>query len=121
MWQGNTNNPVPTNNNVEKNNPIVSNVRNIALDTRRDEDAKKNFTVSLLDIDTALISYIQNIINPTVIDAGENIKVPIIYGNPEKWYAAKAQGALRDQQGKLQIPLIMVKRTSSESTGRISR
>lgn len=112
MWQGNTNNPVPTNNNVEKNNPIVSNVRNIALDTRRDEDAKKNFTVSLLDIDTALISYIQNIINPTVIDAGENIKVPIIYGNPEKWYAAKAQGALRDQQGKLQIPLIMVKRTS---------
>ena len=112
MWQGNTNNPVPTNNNVEKNNPIVSNVRNIALDTRRDEDAKKNFTVSLLDIDTALISYIQNVINPTVIDAGENIKVPIIYGNPEKWYAAKAQGALRDQQGKLQIPLIMVKRTS---------
>lgn len=112
MWEGNKNNPVPTNNNVEKNNPIVSNVRNIALDTRRDEDPKKNFTVSLLDVDTALINYLQNVINPTVIDAGENIKVPIIYGNPEKWYAAKAQGALRDQQGKLQIPLIMVKRTS---------
>lgn len=112
MWQGNKNNPVPTNNNVEKNNPIVSNVRNIALDTRRDEDPKKNFTVTLLDVDTALINYLQNVINPTVIDAGENIKVPIIYGNPEKWYAAKAQGALRDQQGKLQIPLIMVKRTS---------
>ncbi len=59
-----------------------------------------------------LIIAIQNVINPTVIDAGENIKVPIIYGNPEKWYAAKSQGALRDQQGKLQIPLIMVKRTS---------
>ena len=92
-------------------------VKEIDMNLRRDlfqkdEDAKKNFTVSLLDIDTALISYIQNIINPTVIDAGENIKVPIIYGNPEKWYAAKAQGALRDQQGKLQIPLIMVKRTS---------
>ena len=112
MWEGNKNNPVPTNNNVEKNNPIASNVRNIALDTRRDEDPKKNFTVSLLDVDTALINYLQNVINPTVIDAGENIKVPIIYGNPEKWYAAKAQGALRDQQGKLQIPLIMVKRTS---------
>ena len=112
MWEGNKNNPVPTNNNVEKNNPIVSNVRNIALDTRRDEDPKKNFTVSLLDVDTALINYLQNVINPTVIDAGENIKVPIIYGNPEKWYAAKSQGVLRDQQGKLQIPLIMVKRTS---------
>jgi len=112
MWQGNKNNPVPTNDNVEKNNPIVSNVRNIALDTRRDEDPKKNFTVTLLDVDTALISYLQDVINPTVVDAGENIKVPIIYGNPEKWYAAKAQGALRDQQGKLQIPLIMVKRTS---------
>jgi len=112
MWQGNKNNPVPTNDNVEKNNPIVSNVRNIALDTRRDEDPKKNFTVTLLDVDTALISYLQDVINPTVIDGGENIKVPIIYGNPEKWYAAKAQGGLRDQQGKLQIPLIMVKRTS---------
>lgn len=112
MWQGNKNNPVPTNNNVEKNNPIVSNVRNIALDTRRDEDPKKNFTVSLLDVDTALINYLQNVINPTVVDGGENIKVPIIYGNPEKWYAAKAQGGLRDQQGKLQIPLIMAKRTA---------
>ena len=112
MWQGNKNNPVPTNNNVEKNNPIVSNVRNTALDTRRDEDPKKNFTVTLLDVDTALINYLQNVINPTVVDGGENIKVPIIYGNPEKWYAAKAQGGLRDQQGKLQIPLIMVKRTS---------
>jgi hypothetical protein len=112
MWQGNKDNPVPTNNNVEKNNPIVSNVRNIALDTRRDEDPKKNFTVTLLDVDTALINYLQNIINPTVVDGGENVKVPIIYGNPEKWYAAKAQGGLRDQQGKLQIPLIMVKRSS---------
>ena len=112
MWQGNKDNPVPSNNNVEKNNPIVSNVRNIALDTRRDEDPKKNFTVTLLDVDTALINYLQNIINPTVVDGGENVKVPIIYGNPEKWYAAKAQGGLRDQQGKLQIPLIMVKRSS---------
>jgi hypothetical protein len=112
MWEGNKNNPVPTNNNVEKNNPNFTKVRKIALDTRRDEDPKKNFTVSLLDVDSALISYLQNVINPTVVDAGENIKVPIIYGNPEKWYAAKVQGALRDQQGKLQIPLIMVKRTS---------
>ena len=63
MWQGNKNNPVPTNNNVEKNNPIVSNVRNIALDTRRDEDQKKNFTVTRLDVDTALINYIQTKFN----------------------------------------------------------
>ena len=113
MWQGNKNNQVPDYNNKTKINPIVSNQNtNIALDSRRDQDAKKNFTITLLDVDNALITYLDNVINPSVVDAGENIKVPIIYGNPEKWKAAKVDGGLRDQQGKLQIPLIMIKRAS---------
>lgn len=112
MWKGNKTNPVPNALNKDLVNSNFKNVINTALDTRRDNDVKKNFSISLLDIDTALISYLENVITPTVTDGGDSIKVPILYGNPEKWHAAKVNGGLRDQQGKLQIPLIMLKRTS---------
>jgi hypothetical protein len=95
-----------------KENKYFKDTKNRALDVRRDQDPKKDFTITLLDIDTAIVKYIQDVINPTVIDAGESIKVPIIYGNPEKWNAAKNEGYLRDQQGKIQLPIIMFKRTS---------
>jgi hypothetical protein len=111
-WKGNNNNPVPSNEDKTQQNKYFENTTNRAFDVRRDQDAQKNFTISLLDIDTAIVKYIENVINPTVIDAGENVKVPIIYGNPEKWKAAKTDGYLRDNQGKLQLPIIMFKRNS---------
>jgi len=111
-WKGNTNNPVPTNEDKTQENKYFTNTSNRAFDVRRDQDQKKNFTISLLDIDTAIVKYVENVINPTIIDAGENIKVPIIYGNPEKWKAGKVDGYLRDNQGKIQLPIIMFKRNS---------
>jgi hypothetical protein len=111
-WQPNTSNPVPSNVDKTKENKYFKDTKNLALDVRRDQDPKKDFTVTLLDIDTAIVKYVQDVINPTVIDAGESVKVPIIYGNPEKWNAAKNEGYLRDQQGKIQLPIIMLKRTS---------
>lgn len=111
-WKGNINNPVPTNEDKTQENKYFKNTTNRAFDVRRDQDTKKNFTISLLDIDTAIVKYIEDVINPTIIDAGENVKVPIIYGNPEKWKAAKNDGYLRDNQGKIQLPIIMFKRTS---------
>lgn len=111
-WKGNTNNPVPTNEDKTQENKYFTNTSNRAFDVRRDQDQKKNFTISLLDIDTAIVKYIENVINPTIIDAGENIKVPIIYGNPEKWKAGKVDGYLRDNKGKIQLPIIMFKRNS---------
>jgi hypothetical protein len=109
-----TNQPnlVPSNANPTHENSYFKNTKNRALDVRRDTDSKKNFTISLLDIDTAIIEYFKNTINPTIVDNGQNIKVPIIYGNPEKWNAAKNDGYLRDQQGKIQLPIIMIKRSS---------
>lgn len=111
-WKGNTNNPVPTNEDKTQENKYFTNTTNRAFDVRRDQDTKKNFTISLIDIDTAIVKYIEDVINPTIIDAGENVKVPIIYGNPEKWKAAKVDGYLRDNQGKIQLPIIMFKRNS---------
>lgn len=99
-WQPNTSNPVPSNVDKTKENKYFKDTKNRALDVRRDQDPKKDFTITLLDIDTAIVKYIQDVINPTVIDVIESIKVPIIYGNPEKWNAAKNEGYLRDQQEK---------------------
>ena len=110
MWTGNKNNPVPNYTDTTQINPISANVVNPALDVRRDQDPRKNTTITLLDIDTAVLEYLQNVINPTVVDAGQNVKVPILYGNPERWKAGKVDGFLRDYQGKLQIPAIMFKR-----------
>jgi hypothetical protein len=102
----------PTNKNVNLQNNNDANTKNRALDVRRDTDAKKNPTITLLDIDTAIIEHLKNTVRPTVLDAGAVINVPIIYGNPERWKAAQVDGAIKDQNGKLQLPAMMIKRTS---------
>jgi hypothetical protein len=111
-FQGDINNPIPSNVDKTKENPYFTNTKNTAFDVRRDTDQKKNFTITLLDIDTTIIEYLQNVINPSVNDVGNNVNVPIIYGSPERWKAAQNDGYLRDQQGKLQLPAIMFKRNS---------
>jgi hypothetical protein len=111
-WRGNTSNPVPSNVDQTKKNSYFTNQQNKAMDVRRDTDTRKNFTVTLLDIDTALTEYLESVINPTVIDAGTNIQVPIIYGNPERWKAIQNDGYYRDINGKIQLPAIMFKRSS---------
>lgn len=111
-WKGNPNNPAP---NPINNTPNVVDKKvtvNRATQIRRDTDEFKTFTVSLLDIDTAIFTYLDTVINLTVEDNGENVKVPIFYGSPERWKAIQADGYLRDNQGKLQLPAIMYKRNT---------
>ena len=45
---------------------------------------------------------------PTIKEANEQIKVPIMYGNEERWVNARKRGAVRDVNGSLILPLIMV-------------
>lgn len=111
-FNGDTSNPVPSGVDTTKQNQTFYNTKNRALDVRRDTDTRKNFTITLLDIDTAIMEYLTNIVNPSVVDVGSTVKVPIIYGSPERWKAAQNDGYIRDQQGKLQLPAIMFKRNS---------
>jgi hypothetical protein len=111
-WQGDTSNPVPSNVDKTKENPYFKNTKNKALDVRRDTDTKKNFTITLLDIDTTIIDYLDKVINLGVIDSGTSVKVPILYGNPERWKAAQVDGYFRDINGKIQLPVLMFKRGS---------
>jgi hypothetical protein len=70
--------------------------------------------VKLLDVDTTIAEYMVDTIIPDVEEHGNKVKVPLLYGNAERWNNARAKGYLRDQRGKIQIPLVMFKRNSIE-------
>jgi len=84
---------------------------NRALNTTFKGDTTKPFSVGIQDIDEAIFYYFQNVIQPSVIQNGARLPVPIIYGSPEKWKSYQKDGYYRDQKGKIMAPLIMFKRT----------
>ena len=74
------------------------------------KDFTKNFSVTLKDIDTSVMSHIKNVMKPKIREANETIKVPVYYGNEERWKNFRKRGVLRDKNGSLILPLIMFKR-----------
>ena len=79
--------------------------------TRR-EGSPKPPHIGLQDIDESIMYYFSEVIEPTVMQNNKKIKVPIMYGSPERWANVQKDGALRDKNGKFMAPLIMFKRTS---------
>ena len=49
------------------------------------KDFAKNFSVTLKDIDSSMMSHVKDVMKLTVREGGENIKVPVLYGNEERW------------------------------------
>ena len=66
--QGNPNNAVP-------------NPKDRALQTSWREDTVKPYTVGIQDIDEAIFYYLENVVKPTVLQNGESIPVPVLYGS----------------------------------------
>jgi hypothetical protein len=87
---------------------------NRALQTSFRDDNTKPFSIGIKDIDEAVFYYFENVIQPSVIQNGERLPVPIIYGSQEKWKSFQKDGYYRDQLGKIQAPLIMFKRESMD-------
>jgi hypothetical protein len=112
MWRGNTQNPAPNPIDQKGNVSDVKISENRALNVRRDLDVDRNFTVNLLDIDGAILNYINDYINIHVLDNGDSVKVPVFYASPEKWKSVQKDGGLRDGQGKLQLPVLVFKRNT---------
>jgi len=98
--------------------PVSQNVfthrDNRALNTTRKTDNVKDITVGLEDIDYAIKYYFETAILPTVVQDGNVINVPVMYGSPERWKSVQQDGYYRDTNGKLVIPLIMFKRNGIE-------
>ena len=69
-------------------------------------------SITLFDIDYAMMTYLEDTLLPPLDDNGKVLKIPVIYGNSERWVGARRQGVYRDNKGKIQLPLMMIRRTS---------
>lgn len=81
-------------------------------DVRRDDDSLQELSIGLYDIDYAIKYYFEEVIRPEIEEFGTIVKVPVMYGSPEKWKNVQADGYFRDKNGKIQSPLIAYKRVS---------
>tara|TARA_R100000664_G_C2744339_1_gene132341 strand:- start:72 stop:440 length:369 start_codon:yes stop_codon:yes gene_type:complete len=87
-------------------------IANRADQIRRDNDIIKTPKCTVEDVDWAVMSYIRDIIKPTVIENGQTIDIPVMYANGEKWAQVQAKGFMRDRKGKIMTPVISIRRTA---------
>ena len=92
---------------------------NRAREYRRDKDEQKNISVSLMDMDSAIMYYFNEVIKPSVKENKETVQVPVMYASPERWVSIQKQGFMRDKRQQLIVPAIVFKRTSIEKNENI--
>lgn len=83
-----------------------------ATEVRRDTDTIKTPACTIYDVDYAILSYLRDVVKPTIIEDGNVIDVPVIYANGEKWSQVQKHGYMRDVKGKLMTPVMTIKRNS---------
>ena len=105
-YESNVNRESQTSIRSEKGNPKV------VIKKPGGQNAGKGFSIGLKEIDTAVIKHIRNIMKPKVREQNEIISVPVLYGNEERWKSVKNRGTLRDKNGSIILPIIVIKRTS---------
>ena len=84
---------------------------NRARQYKRDTDNVPDVSISLMDLDSAIMYYFTEVIKPSVIEDGETIKVPVMYSSPERWFAVQKTGFMRDRKRQLILPAIAFRRT----------
>ena len=88
---------------------------NRSRELRRDnDDYKKNYSITLMDHDAAVMYYFNEVIRPAVEENGNQVKVPIMYANPERWANVRKSGWMVDRNKKRIIPVIAFRRVSIE-------
>jgi len=89
----------------------ISNQRSAQINRTNDI---KDVKVGLYDVDEAIYYYFENVIKPRVTEGEREIKVPVVYGSPERWKSVQKSGVYRDDTGKIQYPILIYKRTGIE-------
>ena len=90
---------------------LVTRANQISVDI---EDNTKPFTLGLQDIDEAVFYYFNNVIQPSVIQNGNKVFVPVSYASQERWVSVQKDGYFRDKNGKVMYPIIILQRTGFE-------
>ena len=85
------------------------------------DDTTKPFSVGIKDIDESIMYYFNKVIKPSVIQNGERIAVPVIYGSPERWKSIQKDAYYRDKKGAIMMPILMFKRDSIEKNRSLTR
>ena len=93
--------------------PLKKLPKNRALQYKK-ESIEQGKGVKLFDVDLAIAEHMIDTVLPTVEIFEEKQKIPVVYGNPERWKGVQRDGYFRDKNGKIQTPLIMFKRNSIE-------
>jgi len=86
-------------------------------DTKEIDGVSTPVNIGLYTIDNAILKYMQEKIKPVVSQDNKQVQVPIIYGNPERWKSVQQDGAIRDKNGKILLPIIMLRRTGMKKSG----
>jgi len=90
-------------------------LKNRGNDVSTKGDRVKDISINLIDIDTTIIKYIENKIKPSILQDGNRIQVPVMYGFPERWQTIQEKGYLREYSGRFIAPVIVLKRDSMEA------
>lgn len=98
---------------IQNENQQSPRLQNRAEDVPSDKPPIK---VTLVTIDSAIINYMSTRIKPVVTQQGNQVQVPVMYGSPERWKSAQRDGILRDSIGKIQLPMLMIRRSSMKKT-----
>jgi hypothetical protein len=83
----------------------------------RQDKSDKEVKIGLYEIDETIKYYFDNTIIPRITDGkGRQMKIPVVYGSPERWKSVQKSSFYRDDSGKVQFPLIMYRRTGMTKT-----
>ena len=97
---------------AQRGNPNESRDLNRGNKTSYRDDTTKPFSIGIKDIDESIVYYFKNVIKPFVIQNGQRIEVPVMYGAPERWKSVQRDGFMRDQKGAIMAPMITFKRNT---------
>ena len=102
-------------------NQFISPNRNRAYDTRRDNDSFKTPSITLYDIDYAILHFLKERMNFQIEENGRMINVPVMYAGGETWSQIQRHGYLRDKSRKILTPIIILRRSGILEDDRFSQ
>lgn len=96
----------------DRNQEVLTNRYNRGTDTKEVDGLSSPVGIDLYTVDNAILKYLQLKIKPVVTQNGKQIQVPVIYGNPERWKSVQQDGSIRDKNGMILLPIMMLRRTN---------
>ena len=94
---------------------------NRAYEVRRDNDTFRTPSITIYDVDYAIMYYLKNVIDLQVEQNEYMVDVPIVYASAEIWSQIQGRGYLRDKQGKLLAPYGVIRRISMSEDDRFKK